>query len=324
MADNESNEFDEDDFSGAFTDDDFSSTDLFGEEISPDELQTDAESETGFDFEDQGDILSSDTDTETDDDTYSEGSSVYSSLSHKLQDGSLKKVAIPAVIGIFVLAIIIYGAIRLFSSDGDTASKPSTMSDTPAVPASPIKITSQPDEVEPEVTTKPDKASQEIELPPLQMQKAAKQLKQGAQELTKLQEGIGSLQANMQTAFEKNGSDVEKIQQDINDLQTQAVQNAQAIQSLAKQLSTITNKVEAVSTSLDKMVSTIKKATEIETQQQQQAVSRGSQPPSMQQVGGPPAQMPPAYYVQAIIPGRAWLKDASGKVISVSVGDISS
>lgn len=30
---------------------------------------------------------------------------------------------------------------------------------------------------------------------------------------------------------------------------------------------------------------------------------------------------PPAYYVQAVIPGRAWLKDASGKIVSVGIGD---
>jgi hypothetical protein len=32
-------------------------------------------------------------------------------------------------------------------------------------------------------------------------------------------------------------------------------------------------------------------------------------------------QKMPAYYVQAIIPGRAWLKNADGQVITVAPGD---
>jgi len=126
----------------------------------------------------------------------------------------------------------------------------------------------------------------------------------------------------MKVAFENTGNNVEKIQEDVSDLQKQAIQNAQSIQALASQITTINNKVGEINENFEKLSNLIKQATPSQPRSNTPVIGANpSQNNQFQQTGGAPEQSPPAYYVQAVIPGRAWLKDSAGKIISVGIGD---
>lgn len=93
----------------------------------------------------------------------------------------------------------------------------------------------------------------------------------------------------------------------------------------ASQLSTYQTQAAAAQSSADAMAKTVG---QVETQMTQinnalQTLINASKSPTMPQAAMGPT-MPPArnYFVQAIIPGRAWLKANNGQIITVGLGDL--
>ena len=138
----------------------------------------------------------------------------------------------------------------------------------------------------------------------------------------KLQAQLGQLvqqQVSQATASTENR---------LNSLEQQNVQNMQQIQQLAQGVQQVENQVRDLNNAINNLLAAVKKQTEADQQRAQML-----QPPSLtgpqQQVRSPDAPDTPerykpqatAYHVQAIIPGRAWLRDSEGRVISVARGD---
>lgn len=317
MADDrlKNSNYDDEDFSGSFTEDDFNSTDLFGEDLRSEDYHVEPDAPQSFDLgSNNGPQLSS----ITAEDAYAlEDQGNYPEFEKTAHQENLKKLAVPIGIGILVFIIIIYGMVRLFSGSKHESSP------TPAIPSqSKIDKKQIPNQINlSDATNHSATALQQIELPSLEAKKTNSDIQQNQLQLTKIQEALGTLQVNFKTEFEKTENNLENSLNDIQDLQKQTIQNAQAIQGLSNQVNSLNNKVDEIATGLEKMIQLIKQATS-------PSIARQSNPnatpaPSYQQpeTGNIPEHMPPAYYVQAIIPGRAWLKDAQGKVISVGIGD---
>lgn len=294
--DHKHNDLEDEDFSSSFADDDFSSQDLFGEDIQSDDYHVKTEDDNNLVSEtDNGFGFSTS--------NPAQGARRYFDKSYNpFNRLDAKRLMIPAAIGIAILIIIIYSAIRIFGSPAKpTPNKPATSAVATISPY--LETTPAPQPIS-------NKTSQVIELPPLTTSKPANQ---PPVEFTKIQEIINSLQTSMQNAFEKSDNNFDKVQADVTDLQAQAIQNAQEIKALAIQLTTISNKVDEASGILEQLINSIKQASEPNPRSRTSSYQQAAE--------GLPEQSPPAYYVQAIIPGRAWLKDASGKILSVGIGD---
>ena len=168
-------------------------------------------------------------------------------------------------------------------------------------------------------TTQPTN-SQQIELPSVTTTADTKQ------QQTQLQKAIISLQTDTKNYFSKSESDIEGLQSNIENLQKQTVQNSQNIQSIENSLANLIKNMNTLTTTLEKTLDAAQKNMKSSAPplRKDSAADDGDEY-AMTKHGSnhsqPTRPSAPAYYVQAIIPGRAWLKDAQGKIVSVGIGD---
>lgn len=110
---------------------------------------------------------------------------------------------------------------------------------------------------------------------------------------------------------QENQKSIQQLQADytqkINDFMTQN-------KSLQDQVQLLSTRVASVETEMNRLVQTLTRQTAINN------MKANAPPPPPAHIEGPPPRIP--FTVQAIIPGRAWLKADSGETLTVTEGDI--
>ncbi len=353
MADDE-NEFEgnideHEDFSGDFANDDFSGTDLFDEEDEINQSDDDKEEyqfeESGQDlaFEDENFQFTDEEDADDYDTLSSKAPNFIQQHLQKMKNQDPKKLVLFAGVGIFVFILIITVIIKVVGNDQQKNSTLTTMgqksdSKTHNSPVIPQKQT--PSATIQQARTVDTTAIQQAQTPSnMATQTATLAINPltapSETKTTMLTEHSDSynkgFQEHVKLRFNQTKSVLENMQDEIKILENQYAQNTQTIDKLANSLNNIEEKVLTVNETLTKIIDIVKKHEETEKAHHHAAVTENK--PSTQQQAlltkqGPYESMVnnykpalPSYHVQAVIPGRAWLKDNEGRIVSVGIGD---
>lgn len=330
------NEEEKDDFNDE--DDLFSNPDEQDYQFDQDEDETTAQAADEYDLDD---------DDEEDEDDETETGSFIDQLKQQigqiikmLREEDPRKLLIPAAIAIFSFVIIVYGFIKfigLFSSSaripqgqGHTSTIQTQKSPISKDPALPIiiqppqqvvddgSITDAPisaDSVDSRQKTDDDKSvtakTAEYETNDEQSADMTTPLS-GSQSHNLAQKTVA-----MQSALDSRLATVENNYNDVmnqlNQLGQQAAQNSAQMNNVSQNIQMLESQMMKLNNVLLDLLSEAKKKQNVELQQQAErshyAGAKREDTPEL------------VYYIQAIIPGRAWLKDSNGKIFTVTTGD---
>lgn len=297
-----------------------------------------------FNFEDEDFQFGDDDDEEVD---YSggeqQGSAAMLSLSaliERVKQGDVKDLLMPGLFALVAVAIIGFGFTKLSSILGGINQDPqfaqqlndSPQSEQPSnlTPEQKVATTTSDQDTPRSPTTLPEPVSSKIILSgskpastPSDIQNQQVQLLKTMQEMAqKLDERIQQLDAQAATINER-----------ISGLEQKSAENTSHINSLSHGISNIQNDVEGLNNSITGLLAAVKSQQTSRppqalypTQNNQQPVSMPKGPQKSNYVNDTPERFQQSqrvsYFVQAIIPGRAWLKDSEGRIISVTKNDM--
>lgn len=133
-----------------------------------------------------------------------------------------------------------------------------------------------------------------------------------------------------QSRVEAMGAFIEDKSRNLNAASQQAIDNMQAqhsqqLNQFNEQNKALQNQVQSLNSRVADMEAQINQLVQVLTRRNSSARSASSSSsmnlaPAVEQARGPDARI--AYNVQAIIPGRAWLKAENGETITVAEGDV--
>lgn len=324
MADEEEkDEFDEDDL---FTNPD-------EEDYQFDQDETESTSETSDEY------ASEDEEDDDEDEEYEESSFVdqikqkISQIIRTIKEDDPRKVLVPVGIAIFSFIVIIYGFVKFIGLF--TASKPHTktaaVSVQPTIQPAPQPIAPPTENAQPETPTseqpqadesqKPDNMQEPSEgssegLNPISAEqptesstvpvvpKTGTEKAQALQKMMAMQAALDSRLANVENNYSNTMGQ-------LNQLSQQVAQNSAQMNNFSQNIQMLESQVMKINNVLMDLLSEAKKkqAAEAEKAAHFEGARRDDTPELM-------------YYIQAIIPGRGWIKDSNGKIFTVTTGDL--
>ncbi len=316
-----------------------------------DEYQFAEESES-FNFEDEDFQLTSDDDDDDDDEfDLDEGESPQfvqkiNEIIEKAKSGDVKELLMPVLFILVAVGVIGFGFTKLVgviggSNDSPQFAKkgaPTTVQTTPSTPSAtkagkPSTATISKPTGSTAVIAGATKSSAKVTPMPTGVGSQGQMMNQQAEFMKKVQDMQASLEQRLQQVENQSAA----IHDKIGDIEKQSAQNTSQLNSLSRGMGNIQTQVAELNNTITSLLAAVKK------QGTQASVGRpsdfypartpSSSPTARQRgsksdgayVSDTPERFKQSdklrFFVQAIIPGRAWLKDNENRIVSVSKGD---
>lgn len=114
-----------------------------------------------------------------------------------------------------------------------------------------------------------------------------------------------------------------KMQNQLSQMQKVDAAHTQQMQQVSSQISSLAASVDSLKQSVQSMNQSLQSiSSQVQTQQASIAAMKVKSKPRVSRYVSRPVYRAPRWYVQAIIPGRAWLEQTNGNTITVNVGDV--
>lgn len=280
-----------------------------------DEYQFDQENEdSGANVDDEYDVDDDEDDEEDDEDeedNESLVSKVEKAINHFMKmvtEEEPKKVLLPIALGVFAFIVVIVGFVKfigLFTAHSDE----DLLASADKKPAVTAPASTPAPTAEPVLAEKPPVADESHEKHKEPSEDTSPKLAKAHQEL--LQQTVAAQSASDKRLLTLQGN-YENVVQQLNQLSQQTAQNAAQINNIGRNIQMLESQMMKLNNVLLDLLKEAKADKETAEAHAAQPIKGAMMNGSVEVVG---------YYIQAIIPGRAWLKDSNGKIFTVANGD---
>jgi intracellular multiplication protein IcmG len=304
VSKDEKDDFDHDD-----EDDLFSNPDEQEQDYQFDQEEKEASSETISDYDLDEDDEEDDEDDDDEDNDDSLKGRLQQQIHHFIKmvtEEEPKKVLVPVAIAIVAFIVVIFGFVKfvgLFTADPKQEQQLITTAAKTA-PTTNLPPATEPQKVDsgtlPVVSHEDDKPIDVLASRP-EVDKSQQLLQKAVAAQSAFDKQLSTLQGNY-----------DEVREQLNRLAQQTAQNSAQMNNISRNVQTLESQMMKLNNVLLDLLKEAKqqKATEAQSVDHQGQV-KGSQEGTTEL----------RYYIQAIIPGRAWLKDSNGKIFTVTTGD---